>query len=164
MATTATNKQPLLIDRVFHDVVDTNTAFTSTLDVSGTNQAVLVVNAITTDGAIIEDLYSISRGGAAEKINLYLSQADDYLRPNEGKLVGQFLSASTEGEVTRWTEAPKVLAPVPAVSDGDAASPTGEPLQLRALYVPKGFALWAARQSETTLSDGPFVGAQGGWY
>ena len=57
-----------------------------------------------TDGAIVEDLYTISRGGAAEKINLYLSRADDYLRPNEGVPVGQFTSGTTEGEVTRWTE------------------------------------------------------------
>ena len=64
MATTATNKQPLLVDRVFHYVVDTNDAFTATLDASGSNQAALLLNAITTDGAIVEDLYSISRGGA----------------------------------------------------------------------------------------------------
>ena len=164
MATTATNKQPLLVDRVFHYVVDTNTAFSATLDVSGTNQAILLVNAITSDGAVVEDLYSISRGGAAETINLYLSRADDYLRPNEGVPVGQFTSGSTSGEVTRWTEAPKILAPVPAVTDGNAASPTGEAVQLRALYVPKGYALWVARESSTTLVDGPFVGAQGGWY
>ena len=164
MATTATNKQPLLVDRVFHYVVDTNTAFTPTFDIGGSNQAALLLNAITTDGAIVEDLYSISRGGGVEKINLYLSTADDYLRPGEGFLIGQFSSSATEAEVTNWENAPKILAPVPQVTDGDATSPTGKPAQLRALYVPKGFALWAARQSSNALTDGPLVGCQGGWY
>ena len=164
MATTATNKQPLLVDRVFHYVVDTNDAFTATLDASGSNQAALLLNAITTDGAVVEDLYSISRGGAAEKINLYLSVADDYLRPTQSTFIGQFLSSSTEAEVTRWENAPKILAPVPAANDGAPDTPTGEPLQFRALYVPKGYALWAARQSSSVLTDGPLVGCQGGWY
>ena len=164
MATTATNKQPLLVDRIFHYVVDLKTAFSSTLDVSGTNQAALVVNAITSDGAIIEDLYAISRGGAAETINLYLSTADDYLRPNEGKPIGQFESSATEGEITRWENAPKILAPLPAATDGPVTTPQGVPIQLRALYVPKGYALWAARQSSSTEDDAAFLGAQGGWY
>ena len=164
MATTATNKQPLLIDRVLHVVIDSANAFNSTLDVSGTNAAAPLVNAIGTDGCIIEDIYSISRGGAAEKINLYLSSADDYLRPNEGKLIGQFESSATEGEVTSWATAPKILAPVPNVTDGDAASPTGAPQQFRALYVPKGQALWVARESAGVVTDAPFIGAQGGWY
>jgi hypothetical protein len=164
MATTSTNKQPLLVDRVFHFVVDTNNAFSSTFDVSGTNNATLLVNAIATDGATVESVYAISRGGAAEDINLYLSRADDYLRPNEATPIGKFTSSATEAEVTEWEGAPKILAPVPAASDGDAASPTGAPLQFRALYVPKGFALWVARQATGSVVDGPFVGAQGGWY
>ena len=164
MATTATNKQPLLIDRVLHNVIDSNGTFSSTLDVSGTNTAEILVNAISTDGCVVEDIYSISRGGAAETINLYISTADDYLRPNEGVLVGQFLSSETEGEVTSWAYAPKILAPVPATTDGDVTSPTGAPVQFRALYVPKGRCLWVARQSAGVVTDGPFIGAQGGWY
>ena len=164
MATTATNKQPLLVDRIFHSVVDTNDLITSTLAVSGTNRADVLVNAITSDGAVVEEVYAISRGGSTQKINLYLSRADDFLRPDEAKPVGQFTSSDVEAEVTRWTTAPKILAPVPQVTDGDATSATGEPAQLRALYVPKGFALWVARQSADVLTDAPYVGAQGGFY
>ena len=53
-----------------------------------------------------------------------------------------------------------MLAPVSHVS---------EP-QLRALYIPKGSALWAAVERpdgtsiNETLSDAPVLGAQGGWY
>ena len=157
MATTATNKQPLLVDRVFHYVVDTNNAFSATLDVSGTNQAVLLVNAITTDGAIVEDLYSISRGGAAEKINLYLSRADDYLRPNEGVLVGKLVSSATAGDVTSADWFPKVLAPLPGA---------GSASQVSALYIPKGKALWCTLQLAGPANDAttPIIGAQGGFY
>lgn len=164
MATTATNKQPLLIDRVFHYVVDTNNAYNSTLDPSGANVAAILVNAIDSDGALIEDLYCISRGGAAATINLYLSNDDSYLRP-DAKFVGQLTSSATEAEVVSWANAPKMTAPVPSATDGGTASTDDiKPLQLRALYVPKGSVLWVARQSSTVLTDGPLVAAQGGWY
>ncbi len=100
MASTSTNKQPLLVDSVLHKVVNLDTAITATIDISGTNTAELIVNAVSTDGAIIEHIYSIARGTSAETINLYLSSATDYLRPTEGVLVGQFESATTVGAVT----------------------------------------------------------------
>ena len=155
MAATSTNKQPLLVDRVLHYVVDLNTAAVAAIDVAGTNTALLVVDGTQLDGAIIEDIYSVSRGTAPETINLYLSSAPDYLRPNEGVFIGQFTSATTAGEVTRWTEMPKILAPMPQ---------TGTEQQFRALYIPKGKALWAARQSAVIVNDGPLLGCQGGWY
>jgi len=155
MASTSTNKQPLLVDSVLHTVTNLDSAITSTFDVSGTNTAVLLVNAVTTDGAIIEDIYSIARGTVAAKINLYLSSATDYLRSTEGVLIGQFNSGTTVGAVTQFANMPKILAPVPhAGGEG----------QLRALYIPKGKALWAARESSSVLTDGPLVGVQGGWY
>ncbi len=155
MASTSTNKQPLLVDSVLHTVTNLDSAITSTFDVSGTNTAVLLVNAVTTDGAIIEDIYSIARGTTAAKINLYLSSATDYLRSTEGVLIGQFNSGTTVGAVTQFANMPRILAPVPH---------TGGEGQLRALYIPKGKALWAARESSSILTDGPLVGVQGGWY
>ena len=155
MAATSTNKQPLLVDRVLHYVVDLNTATVSTFDVSGTNTALLIVDATTSDGAIIEDIYSIARSTKEEKINLYLSAASDYLRPNEGVLIGQFKSATTAGSTTHWDSMPYVLAPMPH---------TGSESQFKALYIPKGRALWAARQSSNVMTDGPLLGCQGGWY
>ena len=108
------------------------------------------------DGAIIEDIYSIARSSTKSTINLYLSTSFDYLRPNEATFIGTFDSATTKGSVTRWEEMPKVLAPQP----GDGSSEA----QLRALYIPKGKALWAARESGTVTTDGPLLGCQGGWY
>ena len=157
MASTSTNKQPLLVDRVLHNVVDLNTAAVSGIDVAGTNTALLIVDGTTTDGSIIEDIYSISRKTSAVKINLYLSSAVDYLRPNEGVFIGTFESATTKGSMTSWSEMPKILAPMPQV---------GSEPQFRALYIPRGKALWAAREdaSGTSESEGPLLGVQGGFY
>jgi len=155
MAATSTNKQPLLVDRVLHYVVNLDTAAVGAIDVAGTNTALLIVDGTTQDGAIIEDIYSIARGTTKSTINLYLSSSSDYLRPNEGVLIGQFDSATTIGAVTSWTTMPKVLAPMPH---------TGSESQFRALYIPKGKALWAARQSNALSTDGPLLGCQGGWY
>ncbi len=155
MAATSTNKQPLLVDRVLHYIVDLNTAAVSAINVEGTNTAELIVDSTQQDGAIIEDIYAISRGTTAYTVNLYLSAAPDYLRPNEGVFIGQFDSATTAGQVTQWTEMPKILAPMPNV---------GTEGQFRALYIPKGRALWAARVDTSAVTDGPLLGCQGGWY
>ena len=155
MAATSTNKQPLLVDRVLHYVVNLDSAAVGAIDVAGTNTALLIVDGTTSDGAIIEDVYSISRGTEESIINLYISTSSDYLRPNEGVLVGQFKSATTAGEVTNWENMPRILAPMPQ---------TGSEAQFKAFYLPKGRALWAARQSTVVVTDGPLLGCQGGWY
>jgi hypothetical protein len=155
MAATSTNKQPLLVDRVLHYVVDLNTASVAAIDVGGTNTALLLVDGTQQDGAIIEDIYAIARGTDESTINLYISSAFDYLRPNEGVFIGSFKSATTAGVVTRWEEMPKILAPMPQ---------TGDEAQFRAFYLPKGKALWAARQDTSVVTDGPLLGCQGGWY
>ena len=155
MAATSTNKQPLLVDRVMHNVIDLNSAAVASINVAGTNTALLLVDGSQSDGCIIEDVYSISRGTVESTINLYLSSAFDYLRPNEGLFIGSFKSATTAGNVTRWDEMPRILAPMPQ---------TGTEQQFRALYLPKGRSLWAARQDTGVVNDGPLLGAQGGWY
>ena len=157
MAATSTNKQPLLVDRVLHYVVDLNTSQVAGIDVAGTNTALLVVDGTSSDGAIIEDIYAIARGSVEATINLYLSGASDYLRPNEGIFIGQLKSGTTAGDVTRWDDMPKIIAPMPQ---------TGTEAQLRALYIPKGRSLWAARQNPepAVIANGPLLGCQGGWY
>ena len=156
MAATSTNKQPMLVDRVLHYVKNLDNAINSTIDIVGINTAVLLVDAISSDGAILEDVYSIARSDAtAETINLYISSGADYLRPGEGILIGSFQSGSTEGEVSHWEDMPFTLTPVPVA---------GSEARNRALYIPKGRAVWAARQSDSVLTNGPLIGCQGGWY
>lgn len=155
MASTATNKQPMLVDHVLHYAINLDTAINNGLDVTGANTALLLVDSTTADGALLEDIYSYARGTTAYDINLYMSTANDYLRPNQAVFVGTFKSATTEGERTSWEEMPKTLVPAPQVGD----DPTN-----RAFYIPRGYALWAARNSAANVTDGPILGCQGGWY
>ena len=155
MAATSTNKQPLLVDHILHYAVNLDTAINGDLDITGTNTAVLLVDSTSADGAIIEDIYTISRGTSAYKVNLYLSSANDYLRPNQAAYIGSVTSATTKGETARWEDMPKTLAPVPQV---------GTEAFNRALYIPKGKTLWAARESLSNVTDAPILGCQGGWF
>ena len=65
MAATSTNKQPLLVDRVLHYVVNLDTSINDGMDIVGTNTATLLIDGTTSDGAIIEDIYTIARGTTA---------------------------------------------------------------------------------------------------
>ena len=170
MASTATNKQPLLVDRVFHEVYSMNDATILANDVSGTNFAQLVLNCSANDGAIIEDIYCISRGqdgsSADYVVNLYLSTDTDFLRPASqsagavtgGIWVGSITADSTSGNWVHSTDMPYVMAPVPQV---------GTEQKFKAFYVPKGRTLWAARVS-SNLTDGetnaPLLGVHGGFF
>ena len=161
MATTATNKQPLLVDRVLHNVVESNSLTSgsaSSLDILGTNQSAVLVDCTTNDGAIIEDLYTISRTATDVTYTalFYLSTAVDYLRPGEGIYIGKVDSAAVGGDITR-APLPNVLAPTPK---------TGSDAQFQGLYVPKGKVLWVTLQSSGPISSGdtPIIGAQGGYY
>ena len=154
MASTSTNKQPLLIDHVLNYVVNLDLNTNATINVDGANTAALVIDATTSDGAIIEDLYLISRGTSVIKVNYFLSTANDYLRPNQGFYIGSVETGTTPGQITSATLL-KTLAPVPQV---------GSDSTNRALYIPRGTALWAARESQVNISDGPNLGVQGGWY
>jgi len=157
MASTATNKQPLLVDHVLHYLIDTNNTVVSAQDVSGTNSAALVVDSTSADGAIIEAIYVISRGTSAHTCNFYLSTASDFLRPSQGLYLGSLASATTAKTISRYTDFPNVLAALPSA---------GSNAQVGALYIPNGYALWVAREnaSSAAVSDGPIFGVQGGWF
>lgn len=161
MATTSTNKQPLLIDRVFHNVVESNTLTSGSetaLDILGTNQSAVLVDCTGNDGGLVEDIYAIARttSSTTYKVLFYLSSSVDYLRPGEGVYIGSLETSDTSDTKSQYT-LPKVLAPVAQVGD--------EP-QLGALYIPRGRALWVTLQlaGPTNSSDTPIIGAQGGYY
>ena len=173
MASTSTNKQPLLIDRVFNEVINTSNLYsgsTTDIDIKGTNAAAVLVNCTTNDGGIVEDLYAISRG-AAETVLFYFSSAIDYLRTEQAIFVGSISSGAAMGAYANVTALPRVLAPVP--QQQVAAAPAvdavngpyaGSPLRNQALYVPTGKALWVTVQGTSAASKAPIVGAQGGFY
>jgi hypothetical protein len=156
MAATSTNKQPLLVDRVLHYVVNLDTSTNDGMDITGTNTASLLVDATNTDGAILEDIYLIARSATQHTVNLYISSARDYLRPNEANFVGRLVTDGlAAGEAVHWSGMPLTLTPVPQVGD--------KPFN-QAFYLPKGSSLWAARDGTGNLSNGPLIGCQGGWY
>jgi len=170
MASTSTNKQPLLVDRVFNEVYSMNDATILQTDVSGTNFAQLVLNCTTNDGAVIEDIYAISRGQDSSnndyQINLYLSSDNDFLRPpsqsaaavSGGIYVGSLIAASTLGTWRHSTDMPFVMAPVPH---------TGGTPRLQGFYVPKGKNLWAARLTsnlQDNVTNAPLLGVSGGFF
>jgi len=170
MAATSTNKQPMLVDRVFHEVYSMNDATILQTDVTGTNFAQLILNCSSNDGGVIEDIYAISRGqdgsSADYVINLYMSSDTDFLRPASqsagavtgGIFVGSITGGSTAGDITHRTNMPFILAPVPQVGTAQKAT---------AFYVPKGKNLWAARLTTNltdSITNAPLLGVQGGFF
>jgi len=162
MATTATNKQPLLVDRVFHKAVSAMSLASgsaTSLDIEGTNQSAVLVDCSANDGAVVEDLYVIARTSTSTAYTalFYLSSAVDYLRPTEGVYVGKLTSSTTAAAKTSAADLPKVLAPLAHV---------GSDAQVRALYIPKGNVLWCTLQvaGSVNTTDTPIIAAQGGFY
>ncbi len=122
---------------------------------------ILLLDCTNNDGGLVEDAYAISRGTEHE-INLYLSNYADLLRPPNTqqniltRYIGKIAGSTAQDTVSHFV-APFVLAPNAKV---------GTEPQLRALYVPKGSALWATirRDTVTEITTGPIVGVQGGYY
>ncbi len=174
MASTSTNKQPLLIDRVFNEAVqtdglvsgNTNAATGSAInyDISGSNSSKVLVNCLTNDGGIVEDMYAISRG-VIKKALFYLSSASDYLRAEQAVYIGSITTTATVGDYANVSALPRVLAPVPQQGNTTGLL-DGSPLRNQALYIPTGKALWVTVWgiSGQNNVNCPIVGAQGGFY
>ena len=147
MASTSTNKQPLLIDRVFNNLITSDTLASgsaSSINIEGSNSAAVLVDCTTNDGGIIEDLWTISRSTVPQKVLFYLSTAVDYLRANEGVYVGEITTSNVIGTYANVAQLPAVLAPVPQVGTNPKNS---------AFYVPSGKALWATVQAVTPIGS-----------
>ena len=168
MASTSTNKQPLLIDRVFHTIIDTqslSSGSSSALRIQGANSSAVLVDCINNDGAIVESIYSIAQATIASNapapvVLFFLSPSFDYLRPTEAELAGVHASGKKQGDYTYHTIMPRILAPTPHFSAA------GEQRQNTALYVPSGRVLWATVYRSSSNDDAklPVIGAQGGFY
>ena len=160
MASTSTNKQPLLIDRVFNNLITSNTLASgsaTSINIDGSNASAVLVDCTTNDGGIVEDMWTISRSTTPYTVMFFLSSAIDYLRANEGVYVGEITTATTVGTYANVAQLPAVLAPVPQVGSNPKNS---------AFYVPSGKALWATIKLATPIGSdsSPIIGAQGGFY
>jgi len=174
MASTSTNKQPLLVDRPLHaitDLVGSTVEPGVSVDIGGSNSANLLVDCTKNDGAIIDCIYAITRAAnPTYPVYFYMSAANDYLRASQSYYVGGFVAenedgTTIEGQTIYWENMPFVLTPVPHL--GSEPEDVSEAVKLRALFIPKGQALWAAVEKQSpsdTATTAPLVGAQGGYY
>ena len=143
MASTSTNKQPLLVDRPLHEIVDligATVEANSVVDIGGSNGAELLVDCTTNDGAILSEIYAVARQDSS-------------------------VTAPLEGYRSFYGDMPYILGPVPQVGSTDSTDVIGT--QFRAMYIPKGRALWVAVQKKSTgdtAAHAPLVGATGGYY
>lgn len=195
MASSSTNKQPLLVDRPLLAIKDTSSQVSAGAFPPGTAidppaaAGILLVDCTKNDGAIIEDLWTISREQTTEfydsdpngagapnagkwgyVINFYICPSNTVFNPQTAYFVCSVTSSPNEGQrVSALAALPEILAPVPAVGSLNTAE--GTATQFRALYIPKGQCLWAGAVAQWT-TDGtpdqaiftPLVGAQGGYY
>lgn len=163
MATTSTNKQPLLVDRVFHNLVDTAGTHSGSdgVNIIGANSASVLVDCTQNDGGIIEDVYAISRGetpeGTLYTAAFYMSTSIDMLRTNDAIFIGKLQVPGEVGQIVRIESLPRVLAPV---------AQTGNSEFLQAYYVPRGKSIWVTLQLRDPDNGNttPIIGAQGGFY
>ena len=181
MAATSTNKQPLLVDRVFCQTKDLTGKFIPPgvgIDLQAGSQGELILDCTKNDGAVVEYIASYSRRLTQESypseqdktddtnkavlgyvVNLYLCPSTTYLDPGSAFFVGDFLAGVVEGELELLWAMPYTHSPVARLgsTNQEADTDAGEyggltPTMYQALYVPKGMCLWAA-VNQQILSD-----------
>lgn len=170
MASSSTNKAPLLIDRpllVVTGLRETTSPVTGVEPGTGST-GVLLVDCTANDGAMIDSIWLIQRvDDDATAVNLYLSTSASSLgvTASGGSAGAQFLGrfgfgATQKVGATVEMKLPRLLAPVPhAGSNID-----NEPPQFRGLCIQRGLALWAAAASPAAVPAAPNIGCQGGFY
>jgi hypothetical protein len=165
MASTSTNKAPLLIDRPLLEIKrldGTSTPAGSVDPASGTNAA-LLVDCTANDGALIEVVQLVQRvAGNTTSVNLYLSTNAGLLGADAFFLAQFNLSGGGDPGATAVFPLPSLLAPVPHSGGNDAA--TDAIPQFSGLRLAKGWALWAACNSSTPVATAPNILVQGGYF
>ena len=171
MASTSTNKQPLLIDRPLHVQQTILNQKTGNTDYwLSNNSCTPFIDCTQNDGALIEDLYVISREATQHNISFFIANTIDFLREadtNNVIFLTRIQSSATPGEMVHADELPYGVAPYPTVPL--ATANTRDAGQFKSLYIPRGKALWvgravAADAANLSATTGPVVGAQGGFY
>ena len=184
MASTSTNKQPLMVDRPFLRGARITSA-TTTVDSSNPNfgdliQLVRVGDIPSEDAALVEDLFVVSNEGYPNTSGVRSASFGIYVyAPNQAApstsasmMVGKFevgLSGDTEGLILR-VELPATNAPTPQVGDTNLARPI-EVGKSEGLYLEKGYILCVgylgngpAAVSGGLSPSGISIMAQGGFY
>jgi hypothetical protein len=185
MASTSTNKQPLMVDRPFFRGARINNSTPvvtspSNPDFSQLVQLVRVGDLPSEDGALVEDIFVVSSEGYPDRSGVRTAAFGVYVyAPNQAApststplLVGKFqvgLSGSTDGLIQR-VELPATVAPTPQVGDTTTVYPI-ERGKSEAMYLEKGYILCVgylgngpAAVSGGLSASGVCIMAQGGFY
>lgn len=185
MASTSTNKQPLMVDRPFFRGAKINSGNTVVTDSSSPDfgnlvQLVRVGDIPSEDGALVEDLFVVSNEGYPNDSGVRSAAFGVYVyAPNQAApstsaamMLGKFevgLSGDTEGLIQR-VELPATVAPTPQTGDTNLVRPI-EIGKSEALYLEKGYILCVgylgngpASVSGGLSPSGVTIFAQGGFY
>ena len=185
MASTSTNKQPLMVDRPFLRGAKINSGTSvvgnsSSPDFGDLIQLVRVGDIPSEDGALVEDLFVVSNEGYPNKSGVRSAAFGVYIyAPNQAApstsaslLISKFevgLSGDTEGLFQR-IELPATNAPTPQTGDTSLTRPI-EIGKSEALYLEKGYILaigylgnGPASVSGGLSPSGLSIFAQGGFY
>ena len=184
MASTSTNKQPMMVDRPFlrGAKINSSTTTVSPVNTEFANliQLVRVGDIPSEDAAIVEDIFVVSNEGYPDDGGVRASAFGLYVyAPNQAApstaspiLINKFtvgLSGSTEGLIQR-VELPKTIAPTPQTGDTNLL----RPIELganEALYLEKGYILGVGYLGDSPVAvsgglspSGVSFWAQGGFY
>lgn len=171
MASTSTNKQPLLIDRPFLTAKDLKGAyidFNVTVDIPNGSKGVLVLDCTKNDGGMVEDIYSVSRDNVPQSyetvadftagtnlkqlpysIVLYLCPSNTALDADSAYCIGTWESSKTSGDQSHFWGMPYSTSPVARLGSTNQGATGADaftgvtPTMYRQLYIPKGQCLWA---------------------
>jgi len=185
MASTSTNKQPLMVDRPFLRGAKFNSGSPLVSDSSNPEfgnliQLVRVGDIPSEDGALVEDIFVVPNEGYPNDGGVRSAAFGVYVyAPNQSApstsaslMVGKFeigLSGDTEGLIHR-VELPATVAPTPQTGDTNLVRPI-EIGKSEALYLEKGYILCLgylgdgpAAVSGGLSASGVTIWAQGGFY
>lgn len=184
MASTSTNKQPMMVDRPFLRGCTINNA--SALTNPGNPQFSTLVQLVrvgdvpSEDGAVVEDIFVVSNEGYPDNGGVYAAAFGIYVfAPNQSApstavplLINKVtvgLSGSVEGLIQR-VELPKAIAPTPQVGDTNL----NRPIEIggsEAMYLEKGYILGIGYLGDSPVAvsgglspSGVSIFAQGGFY
>ena len=144
-------------------LVTTSTGPGTPVDPNNATAAMMLVDAVERDGALIESIELLQRvADDIATVHLYLAPSAIQLNVQATFLGAATMPASQAVGARHSFELPLLLAPVPHAAS--AAQAATELPQFRGLRIPRGAALWAAVNTQTASLNAPNIVVQGGWY
>ncbi len=173
MATSSSNKMPLLVDRPLHSFATLGgaAALTTSTDFNTPSGGgcVLLVDCLSNDGAVVDSISVIANEASttASKVLVFLSIASNAAAISSANTVcvaNETISSSAAGERTNIS-LPPLSIPVPNLGGSSSAGETDK--KNTGLYVPSGAVIYVGVTQALTApssSTRVHVFAQGGFF